>query len=212
MSYAEDLTKFEPITEAHQRSGDRTQEARSELQKIISAHSFKYNPEELFELASGKKSPYYFNMKATMMDPLGAILCARLLFEEIEALHPDYIGGLEMGAVPLVSTVCAISAASTTPISAFFVRKQRKSHGTGLLVEGLKQAETLAGKHVVMIDDVTTTGGSVLKAIQSAREDGAVVKYVLALVDREDGAVENLAEHDLELRSIFTASDFIPKN
>ncbi len=162
-----------------------------------------------FTLVSGKRSRIYFNMKATMMHPQGASLCARLLLAKIAPLKPDYMGGLEMGAVPLLGTVAAYSAEAGQPIPAIFVRKAAKAHGTSLMIEGLDDSggETLAGKSVILVDDVATSGGSIVKAIDEILAAGGKVTDAIVILDREQGATEFLRDHGITLHALFTATD-----
>jgi orotate phosphoribosyltransferase len=111
--------------------------------------------------------------------------------------------------VPIVSMVSPASFRRGTPIRAFFVRKQAKGHGTQALIEGLAQGDSLAGKHVVIVEDVMTTGGSALKAAVVAREAGATVDTILTLVDRQEGAAEALGGEGVKLVSLLTANDFV---
>ncbi len=160
------------------------------------------------KLASGRTSNIYFNMKPTMLHPEGAYLIGALLLEAIAADAPDLVGGLEMGAVPIATAVAAVSHAKATPVSAFFVRKQAKEHGTQSLIEGLAKQDTIAGKRVVIVEDVTTTGGSALKAVEAVRAAGAVVVRVATVVDRQEGAVEAFAAAGVPFTALLTASDF----
>jgi len=160
------------------------------------------------KLASGRTSNIYFNMKPTMLHPEGAYLIGALLLEAIAADAPDLVGGLEMGAVPIATAVAAASHAKATPVSAFFVRKQAKEHGTQSLIEGLAKQDTIAGKRVVIVEDVTTTGGSALKAVEAVRAAGAVVVRVATVVDRQEGAVEAFAAAGVPFTALLTASDF----
>ncbi len=182
---------------------DRAQ-ARARLLEIVTARSFRRGD---FTLASGRKSSLYFNLKPTMMDPEGAHLIATLM---LDLLPPDtdYAGGLEMGAVPLAAACAAIGHAQGRPVRAFFVRKQAKEYGARAQVEGLAEGETLDGARVVLLEDVTTTGGSVLKAALMVRESGGHVDTVVTVLDRLEGASEALAEHGLTLRAVLTARDF----
>src|SRR5213078_165922 len=123
-------------------------------------------------LASGRKSDFYFNLKPTMLDPEGATLLAELTYEALKDDGLDYVGGLEMGAVPLAGAIAQLSWINAHPIAAFFVRKKPKDYGAKAQVEGLAKGESLQGKHIVIIEDVTTTGGSALKAVESIREAG----------------------------------------
>ena len=183
---------------------------RNRLIDIIKERSFSNDRE--VTLASGKKSWLYFNMKPTMLHPEGAHLIGKLILDELAGDDVDCIGGLELGAVPIVSFVSALSFERTksNPISAFIVRKKVKSHGTQQRIEGLAKGESLSGKRVAMIEDVTTTGGSVRDAIDVARAAGAEIVKVLTLVDRQEGAQEMLAADGIELVSLLTADEFPP--
>lgn len=175
---------------------------------IVREKSFQVGPE--MTLASGRKSTFYFNMKPTMLDPEGAHLIATLILEQVAAdgISADMIGGLELGAVPIAAAVCAVSHAEGQPLRAFLVRKQTKEHGTKSLVEGLLRGETLAGKRVVIVEDVTTTGGSAIKAAEAVRAEGATVVRVITVVDRLEGAGDAFAAAGLDLRSLLTMADF----
>ncbi len=177
-----------------------------ELFALIKQRSFRTGD---FTLASGKKSSLYFDLKPTIMSARGNLLAAREFLRRAHELGAEYIGGLEMGAVPIISTVAGLSAEYGEPIGGFFVRKKPKEHGTQLKVEGLGPSEGLEGRRVVMADDVTTQGGSVWQATEVALGAGAIVKDVLCLVDREEGAQEFLASKGIRLSPIFTAQDFL---
>ncbi len=143
-----------------------------------------------------------------MLDAEGAHVIATLIPEAIAGLDADLIGGLEMGAVPLAAAVAAVSHAHGKPINAFFVRKQAKEHGTKSLIEGLPAADSLAGKRVVIVEDVTTTGGSAVKAAEAVRSEGAEVVGVVTVIDRQEGAGEAFAAAGLTLTPILTLADF----
>ena len=163
-----------------------------------------------FKLASGAESEFYFNLKPTMMNPKGGYLCAKALLEKIRSVEGiAYVGGLEMGALPVIAALAAQSFADGKPVATFFVRKQAKDHGTGEVIEGLASSETLAGKRVIIIDDVATTGGSIVKAAEAARKAGAIVDYALVILDREEGGTENLAKAGMTLLSAVKKSDFL---
>jgi orotate phosphoribosyltransferase len=161
--------------------------ARARLQEIIRDRSFGYGE---ITLASGRKSNFYFNLKPTMCDPEGAALLAELTYEALKDDKLDYVGGLEMGAVPLAGALAQLSWMKGAPIGAFFVRKKPKEHGARLAIEGLTKTESLKGKRVVIVEDVTTTGGSAVKALDAVREAGAEVALVFTMVDRDEGATE----------------------
>ena len=176
----------------------------SELLEIIRARSIRLGK---FTLASGRESDLYLNLKPTMMDPRGARLCAEAFLARVPP-GTDYVGGIEMGAVPVIAALAAISDVHGAPVKTFFVRKAPKDHGTKEVVEGLTSGESLAGKRVLVTDDVATTGGSVIKAIEAARAAGAIVEDALVLVDRQEGGTENLAALGVRLASVFVGDDF----
>lgn len=159
-----------------------------------------------FILSSGKASSFYLDMKPTMFNPEGCGVLARLIFQRIKPLEPHLVGGLEMGAVPLISPVAMVSFQSGRPISGFFVRQKAKSHGTKKLIE---TAEPMTGKRVTIIDDVTTTGGSAMEAVNAVREAGAEVALVLSIVDREEGAAALYAGNGLSFDSLFKVGEFL---
>ncbi len=179
---------------------------RENLQEIIRRRSLRVGGS--FKLASGRTSSVYLNLKPAMLDPDGARLIGAALAEKAAALGADYVGGLEMGAVPLVTATAAMSAIAGTPVRAIFVRKQAKDHGTQSLVEGLAEGETIAGRKVVVVEDVTTTGGSSLKAVAALRAAGATVEHVVTVVDREEGATEAFSAKGVTLHSLFKKSAF----
>jgi orotate phosphoribosyltransferase len=162
-----------------------------------------------FKLASGRRSNYYLDLKPTMFNPDGANALCEMIFEQLRTLQVDYIGGLALGAVPLISTITMLSARQERPISGFFVRKEVKDHGTRKLVEGLSKGESLQDKKVVILDDVTTTGGSAMIAVQAALDSGAKVILVLSVVDREEGAEEFYRQMGIPFEALFTARDFL---
>jgi len=179
---------------------------REALRTLLATRTLKRGD---FLLVSGKRSRIYFNMKATMMTPEGAAQCARGLLSVLDGLEADYVAGLEMGAVPLLGGIAALSWDVGRPIGAVFVRKAAKAHGTSLMVEGLDDSggETLQGKHVVLIDDVATSGGSILKAAEQIEAAGGIMKHAIVILDREQGADANLVEHGITLHALFTATD-----
>src|SRR4030088_3580712 len=116
-----------------------------------------------------------------MLDPEGAALRAELPFEALKDDNLDYVGGLEMGAVPLAGAIAQLSWIKGHPIAAFFVRKRPKEHGARLAVEGLAMGESLRGKRIVIVEDVTTTGGSALKAVGAVRDAGGGIAVVFTI-------------------------------
>lgn len=179
---------------------------RARLIELIKERSFQEGP--AFKLASGKTSTFYFNMKPTMLDSEGAFLVASLILDQLEGIDADLIGGLEMGAVPIAASVAAVAHTRGRKLPAFFVRKQVKQHGTQSLVEGLVKGDSMAGKKVVIVEDVTTTGGSALKAAQAVRDAGGVIVSVVTVVDRLEGAADAFKAAGLPFRAILTLDDF----
>jgi orotate phosphoribosyltransferase len=155
---------------------------KDRLMEIILAKSFQYSEEPAFKLVSGGVSNFYFNCKPTMLDPEGKELIGRLIFSTIRDLQVAGIGGLELGSVPISSAVSLISQLEGQPIKEFIVRKEKKEHGIPAKVEG----ECVAGEKVVVVDDVITTGGSTIKAIEAVQKLGLEVSKVVVLVDREE--------------------------
>jgi orotate phosphoribosyltransferase len=179
---------------------------REKVHRIIKEKSFA---EGDFVLVSGRKSKYYLDMKPTLFSPEGATAVAELVLNELENTRVDYIGGLAVGAIPLASAVAIVSARYECPLPGFFVRSAVKDHGTKKLIEGLAAGETLAGKRVVIVDDVTTQGKSAMTAVEAAREAGAEIVLVLSIVDREEGAEEFFRAQSIPFRWLFRASEFL---
>lgn len=157
-------------------------------------------------LASGRESDFYFDMKPTMFHPEGAALLAQMILRRLSSEQVDLVGGLEMGAVPLIATVAAASFAAGRPIPGFFVRKAVKDHGTKKRIDG---TDSLAGKRVAILEDVTTTGGSAIQAVEEVRGAGGEVVLVLSIVDRLEGAQESFAAANVPFDALFTRDDFM---
>src|SRR3954471_5307513 len=151
-------------------------DARDRAYAIIRDRSFRFGD---FTLHSGKKSSYYLDMKPTMFDPEGASLLAAMILERLKEANVDCVGGLEMGAVPLIAPVAMLSHARGHPIPGFFVRKEPKDHGTKKTVEAPPGA--LNGKRVAILEDVTTKGDSAMKAVAATQAEGATVALVLSI-------------------------------
>lgn len=175
---------------------------RTRLRDIIRDHSLLQGGD--FVLSSGRRSALFFDMKMTMLDPEGSALIAEAVLDLIEGEEAEFIGGIELGAVPIVAAVCAESA-RRRPIRGFIVRKRKKGHGTDQLIDG----HIREGARVIVVEDVTTTGASVMQAVEAARAMGCQVSKAITIVDRLEGAAENLAKEGVELKSVFTRHDFI---
>ncbi len=204
------MTAAAPLSRADARGSQFRQGAvRDPLEEIIFRKSFGL---AVVTLSSGKTSTFYFDMKPSMLDPEGAHFIAERILCEATAVGAEFIGGLEMGAVPITGAVCQLSYKSEHPVSGFFVRKKAKEHGAKKLIEGLPKGETLSGKRVVIVDDVTTSGGSALIAVQACKAEGAEVLMVISIVDREEGAYEMFAKEEVPFKFLFTASTFLDRD
>ena len=157
-----------------------------------------------FVLASGRRSSFYIDCRLTTMSAEGLVLIGRLGLEAIRRAgwSPRSVGGLTMGADPVAYAIAAASASDPPILDAFSVRKEAKTHGTGRRVEG----NFSAGHCVVVAEDVITTGGSALKAIEAIREEGGTVLGVLAVVDREEGGRAAIEAAGLQVVAITTAT------
>lgn len=177
-------------------------ERRNKLFVLLQARAFRRGR---IVLASGKESDYYFDMKPAMLDPDGADLMADLILHELEGIEADLIGGLEMGAVPLIAPVAMKSPAHGRYLPGFFVRKAVKDHGTKKRVDG----NDISGKTVVIVEDVTTTGGSAMDAVQAVRDAGAKVSLVISILDRGEGAAALYEQAGVPFKSLFKADEFL---
>ncbi len=189
------------MTAREQDDPDRVRLGRARLREIIAEKSFR---EGEFTLSSGRKSDVFFNLKPTMLDPEGLNLIADCVLEELQAHDAAYIGGLLMGAAPILLSVVQKSYFSPRPLKGFWVRKERKAHGMQQIIDG----DPGKGDRIVIVEDVTTTGESVLKAVDAMRDRGCDIVCVLTIVDRCEGAPERLRGAGYDLISIFDRYDF----
>ena len=167
---------------------------KTELLYLLKQNAYKKGE---FKLSSGKTSEHYVNCKPVTLTGRGLTLTCLSFLEHIET---QVVGGLTLGADPLVSGVAVVSALDKTLIDALIVRKEPKGHGTGAWIEGPALPE---GTKVTVLEDVVTTGGSAIKAAEKLRDAGYEVKRVVAIVDRQEGGEEAMKEEGLELRSLF---------
>lgn len=179
-------------------------ENKNKLHSLIKARGLLIKDNGEFELASGDKSKYFFDMKLIAMDPEGSDLIANAILEILKQEDVDYIGGLESGAIPIASVVANKSLRIGKQIPAFFVRKKPKERGTRKSIEG----NLAEHSRVILVDDVTTKGESILLAIRKVRELNCSVNKVITIIDRLAGAKENLAKENIELVALFTRNDF----
>ena len=175
------------------------------LHRLLAARSVKRGN---FVLASGKKSSVYVDARLTTMSPEGMVLIGNLGLQAIARAgwKPSAVGGLTLGADPVAYAISHTSAASASPLRAFTIRKEAKSHGTGQRIEGPFDPRD----HVVIVEDVITTGQSALQAIDAVSQAGARILGVLAVVDREDGGREMLNARGFEVISLSTLSELVP--
>jgi orotate phosphoribosyltransferase len=179
--------------------------AREQLLELLATNSFRLGE---FTLSSGAKSDYYVDCRTTTLHAHGAELTGRVFLELIQqqGWQPQAVGGLTMGADPIVVATSVISSQASVPIHGFLVRKAEKAHGMGRRVEGFQEK----GARVVIVDDVCTTGGSTIQAIEAAREFGFNIAGVACLVERLEAggrpAVEKAAE-PAPFISVFTSND-----
>ena len=176
---------------------------KERLGEISLERSFKYSDNPPFTLASGKQSNYYFNCKPTTLDPEGMNLIGEIVFDMVKDRDITAAGGLTLGADPIANALAVISYQKGRPIKSFIVRKDVKAHGTKSAVEG----NVTAGEKVIVIDDVITTGGSTITAIEQARAAGLIVQGVITLIDREEGGRENIRQLVDDVQSVLTRSD-----
>src|SRR5262245_44928279 len=179
---------------------------RERLLELLRALAFE---ERDVVLASGQRSNFYIDCRKVSLDAEGHFLIGQLFRAVIDAMAPEAraIGGLTMGADPLVSATSLMSFLAGRPLDAFLVRKEAKGHGTGQYLEaGGRIAD---GTPVVIVEDTVTTGGSLLKALQRAREAGLRPVHALPVVDRLEGGREAI-EAEVPLTALFTRKDFLP--
>ena len=179
------------------------EDAKKRLRQILKENSILRGS---FTLASGKESDYYIDARLTTLHPEGVYLVGEIFLEEIKKdSEINAVGGPTMGADPIVGSLLSASHSSDYPLAGFLVRKQEKGHGTGKLIEG----NLKPGDKVVVVEDVITTGGSVIKAIDAVKAAGAEVRKVLVIVDREEGADQKFADLGIEFYSIFKISELL---
>ncbi len=181
---------------------------RERLISLIKERSFMRSDEPVFRLSSGRMSNFYFDLKKTTYSPEGLYLVGNLVFDKLKemGLRPKAIGGLTMGADPVAASTSYTSYLRGEPIDAMVIRKEPKRYGTGSQVEGYVRP----GDEVVIVDDVITTGGSTIKAIEAARAAGLKVVAVIVIVDRcECDGRQNIEALGIPVYSILTIGDFL---
>jgi orotate phosphoribosyltransferase len=178
---------------------------KSELIGLLCAKSFQYSDEPIFKLVSGRVSQYYVNCKPTTLSPRGMFLAGHLIYQTVKGSGIAAIGGLTFGADPLAMATAYTSALANRPIKAFSVRKTQKDHGIVRWIEG----DVAPGEKVAILDDVATTGGSTVNAIQRARAEGLTVVKAVILVDRQEGGLENIRQLVPDVTAIVTRDELM---
>lgn len=181
---------------------------RQRLKEILLEKSYRQGS---FTLTSGITSDFYIDGKQTTLSAEGAYLCGKLIFDIIrqENVPIEAVGGMTLGADPIVTAVSIASFLENHPIPAFIVRKEAKGHGTGNYIEGLGNMKP--GCAVALIEDVVTTGGTLLKVIERVEAAGFTVGLVLTIVEREEGGTEVLAKAGYPLKWLFSRSQLLAK-
>ena len=167
---------------------------KEELLELLKKHAYKKGE---FKLSSGKMSDHYVNCKPVTLTGRGLTLTSLLMLKEVET---QYVAGLTLGADPLVSGVSIVSALDGRLVNALIVRKEPKGHGTEAWIEGMLPPK---GTKITVLEDVVTTGGSAIKAVEKLRDAGYVVDRVVSIVDRQAGGKDAMMEEKLELRILF---------
>ena len=182
--------------------GGMTDDRKTRLRDIVAAKSLSRGRD--FKLASGVSSPYYFDMKPSVMDPDGARLAAELILEAVKDEELDCVGGMAIGGIPIAAAVAMGSSTTDRPLPGFLVRKEVKERGSEKQIEG----NLVKGGRVLIVEDVTTTGGSAMQAIEAVRAEGCTVPVVVTVVDRLEGATENFAAEGIRFLCVLDRDDF----
>ncbi|MCD6585239.1 MAG: orotate phosphoribosyltransferase [Desulfobacteraceae bacterium] len=178
---------------------------KNELIHLLCKRSFQYSKEPTFKLASGKMSSFYVNCKPVTLSPRGMYLIGHLVFDAISGLNIKGVGGLTFGADPIAMATSFVSEIKKTPVKAFSIRKNQKDHGIVKWIEG----DLAPGDRVVIVEDVVTTGGSTIKAIERARVEGLKIERIIALIDRQEGGIAAIQELVPDVVSLITRDELL---
>lgn len=178
---------------------------KQELIEMLCRRSFEYNPDPVFKLVSGRVSHFYVNCKPTTLSPRGMYLIGHLIFESLQEAGVAAVGGLTFGADPVAFAAAFVSELQARPMHAFSIRKTQKDHGIVRWIEGSIEK----GERVAIVDDVATTGGSTVTAIERARAEGLDVVKAVVLVDRQEGGLENIRRHVADVSAIVTRDELL---
>jgi len=176
---------------------------RKELLLLLKKKAFF---KKRIKLSSGKISNYYIDVRKVSLSPRGIYLISHLVFQLIKKERIDAVGGPTLGADPIVGGVCYLSYKNRKRLKGFLIRKSPKKHGRQKLIEG---QELRVGDRVILFDDVATSGSSLIKALEVLKKEKIKVVKAITVVDREEGARENLAKLGCPLISLFTKADFL---
>ena len=179
-------------------------EMKEKLLTFLAKKAYRFGE---FSLASGKKSSHYVNCKPVSLSGEGLLSISSLFLKQIDTVETG-VAGLTLGADPLVSGVVMLGAQSGIKLNGLIVRKEPKGHGTEAWLEGPLPPK---GSIITVLEDVVTTGGSSLKAVEKLRSVGYVVKKVLAIVDREEGGARAMSKADLDLKSLFFLKEIVAR-
>jgi orotate phosphoribosyltransferase len=178
---------------------------KQELIDLLCRKSFQYSEKPVFKLVSGKMSQYYVNCKPVTLHPRGMFLVGHLMLDALEEVDVAGVGGLTFGADPMAVATAYTSELKGKSLKAFSIRKTQKDHGMIRWIEG----DLEKGEKVAIIDDVATTGGSTIKAIERAVAEGLRVVKVVILVDRQEGGVENIKRHVKNVSALVCRDELI---
>lgn len=175
------------------------------IQYFLNTKSFKHDPVNKFRLSSGVQSDFYVDCKTVVADPIALAKIGEYSFEKLKNLKFGCIGGLEIGAIAIAAIISHYGLRNAQNWPNFVVRKQVKGHGLGKKIEGIVRE----GNSALIVDDVLTSGGSILQAVEAARQAGLIVDHALVIVDRQEQDGErNLAKAGVKLISLLTIKDF----
>ena len=178
---------------------------KKDLIRLILEKSFQYSEEPVYKLASGKMSNFYINCKPVTLSPQGMYLIGHLVFDAIKDIDLKGVGGLTFGADPIAMATSFVSWIKNKPVKAFSIRKTQKDHGIVKWIEG----DLSKGDQVAIVEDVVTTGGSTIKAIERARSEGLSVERVVVLVDRQEGGAEQIKKLVPDVVSITNREELV---
>jgi orotate phosphoribosyltransferase len=184
------------------RMSEKNNELKAKLLALLEREALKRGE---FTLSSGKKSNYYLDGRVITLTPEGAYLVAEIILSMIADKSVDAVGGPTLGAYPIVGALACLAYQKKVPIKTFIVRKAAKEHGTRRLIEGPALPK---GSRVILVDDVATTGKALVEAKRAVDEEGLKAETAIVIVDRIEGAAENLKSCGLKLESIYSIRDF----